>query len=151
MTGMKPYNILLVEDNIGDVRLIEEALKQDNMDFCLYAVYDGEEAMDFVRRRGIYTNVPTPDIILLDLNLPNKDGREVLTELKSDPELRRIPVIIVSSSDQEDDVSFCYNAHANCYVKKIIEFDTFMNAFKSLKNFWFKVVTLPKGEIRTVS
>jgi len=138
-----PIEILLVEDNPGDVRLTKEALKEGKVYSNLHTVKDGVEAMEFLRRQGKYKDVPRPDIILLDLNLPRKDGREVLEEIKSDNELKRIPVVVLTTSKAEEDVLRTYNLHANCYVTKPVDLEKFMVVVKSIDVFWLTVVTLP--------
>ncbi len=138
--------ILLVEDNPGDVRLAKEGLKESKVANNLYVVDDGVEAMAFLRKEGNYTDVVTPDLVLLDLNLPKKDGREVLAEIKGDKNLRRIPIVILTTSQAEEDVMKTYDLHANCYVTKPVDMDQFVKIVKSLNNFWFEMVTLPKGD-----
>ena len=139
----KPIEILPVEDNPGDVRLTLESLRDAKMLNHLTAVEDGVEAMAFLRRQGKYTNVPRPDVILLDLNLPKKDGREVLAEVKSDDDLKRIPVVIITTSRAEEDILKTYNLHANCYISKPVDLDQFIRVVKSIEDFWFTVVKLP--------
>ena len=138
-----PIEILLVEDNPGDVRLTKEALKEGKVYSNLHTVKDGVEAMEYLRREGKYKDVPRPDIILLDLNLPRKDGREVLEEIKSDDVLKRIPVVVLTTSKAEEDVLRTYNLHANCYVTKPVDLEKFMVVVKSIDVFWLTVVTLP--------
>ena len=138
-----PIEILLVEDNPGDVRLTKEALKEGKVYSNLHTVKDGVEAMEFLRKQGKYKDVPRPDIILLDLNLPRKDGREVLEEIKSDDLLKRIPVVVLTTSKAEEDVLRTYNLHANCYVTKPVDLEKFMVVVKSIDVFWLTVVTLP--------
>jgi two-component system, chemotaxis family, response regulator Rcp1 len=138
-----PIEILLVEDNPGDVRLTKEALKEGKVYSNLHTVKDGVEAMEFLRRQGKYAGVPRPDIILLDLNLPRKDGREVLEEIKSDEALKRIPVVVLTTSKAEEDVVRTYNLHANCYVTKPVDLEKFMVVVKTIDTFWLTVVTLP--------
>ena len=140
---VKPINILLVEDSPGDVRLIQEALKESKVLNEIYLVEDGLEAMSFLRREDKYPSVPRPDLILLDLNMPKKDGREVLAEIKADDELKRIPVVILTISLDEEDVFKTYNLHANCYITKPIGFDQFMKVVKSIEDFWLTIVKLP--------
>lgn len=137
--------ILLVEDNPGDVRLTREALKEGKVRNNLHVVGDGVEALAFLRREGQYTNAPWPDVILLDLNLPKKDGREVLAEIKDDPNLKRIPVVILTTSAAEQDILKTYNLHANCYVTKPVDFEQFITVVRSIERFWFTVVKLPPG------
>jgi CheY-like chemotaxis protein len=138
-----PIEILLDEDNPGDVRLTKEALKEGKVYSNLHTVKDGVEAMEFLRKQGKYKDVPRPDIILLDLNLPRKDGREVLEEIKSDDNLKRIPVVVLTTSKAEEDVLRTYNLHANCYVTKPVDLEKFMVVVKSIDVFWLTVVTLP--------
>ena len=138
-----PIEILLVEDNPGDVRLTKEALKEGKVYSNLHTVKDGVEAMEFLRHQGKYAGVPRPDIILLDLNLPRKDGREVLEEIKSDNDLKRIPVVVLTTSKAEEDVLRTYNLHANCYVTKPVDLEKFMVVVKTIDVFWLTVVTLP--------
>ena len=139
----RPVEILLVEDNPGDERLTREALKEGKVYSNLHWVKDGVEAMQFLRRQGKYASVPRPDIILLDLNLPKKDGREVLQDIKNDAELKRIPVVVLTTSKAEEDVLRTYNLHANCYVTKPVDLEKFMVVVKSIDVFWLTVVTLP--------
>jgi CheY-like chemotaxis protein len=138
-----PIEILLVEDNPGDVRLTKEALKEGKVYSNLHTVKDGVEAMEYLRKQGKYAAVPRPDIILLDLNLPRKDGREVLEEIKSDSSLKRIPVVVLTTSKAEEDVLRTYNLHANCYVTKPVDLEKFMVVVKTIDSFWLTVVTLP--------
>ena len=138
-----PIEILLVEDNPGDVRLTKEALKEGKVYSNLHTVKDGVEAMEFLRRGGKYRSVPRPDIILLDLNLPKKDGREVLQEIKTDGELKRIPVVVLTTSKAEEDVLRTYDLHANCYVTKPVDLEKFMVVVQTIDSFWPTVVTLP--------
>ena len=143
MNADKPLEILLVEDNPADVRLTQEAFREGKIHNKLAVVRDGVEAMDFLRRRGKYAGATRPDLILLDLNLPRKDGREVLAEIKSDPELMRIPVVVLTTSRAEMDIIKSYNLHANCYVVKPVDLDQFISVIKSIDNFWLTAVTLP--------
>ena len=138
--------ILLVEDNPGDVRLTREALKEAKVRNSLSVASDGVEAMAFLRREGIYSMAPRPDIVLLDLNLPKKDGRQVLTEVKADPELRRIPVVILTTSKAEEDIIKTYDLHANCFVTKPVDFDQFVKVVQSIEQFWLFIVTLPSPD-----
>jgi CheY-like chemotaxis protein len=139
----RPVEILLVEDNPGDERLTREALKEGKVYSNLHWVKDGVEAIAFLRRSGKYQDVPRPDIILLDLNLPKKDGREVLQDIKNDPELKRIPVVVLTTSKAEEDVLRTYNLHANCYVTKPVDLEKFIVVVRSIDRFWLTVVTLP--------
>ncbi len=138
-----PAEILLVEDNPGDVLLTKEALKAGKMHNNLSVVSDGEQAMAFLRRESEYKNAPRPDFILLDLNLPKKDGREVLAELKSDPDLKRIPVVVLTTSKAEEDIIRSYNLHANCYITKPVGLEKFIEVVRTLENFWLEIVKLP--------
>jgi CheY-like chemotaxis protein len=142
----KPLDILLVEDNPADVRLTQEAFLEGKILNNLTVARDGVEAMDFLHRRGNHAGAVRPDLILLDLNLPRKDGREVLAEIKSDPSLMRIPVVVLTTSRAEMDIVKSYNLHANCYVVKPVDLDQFINVIKSIDNFWLTAVTLP-GEV----
>lgn len=135
--------ILLVEDNPGDIRLTIEALKESQVKNQLYAVKDGVEALEFLRKQNKYAEVPTPDLILLDLNLPRKDGREVLAEIKTDENLKMIPVIILTTSDAEQDITKSYKLHANCFITKPADLDEFIYAIRLIESFWFKLVKLP--------
>lgn len=140
---VKPIEILLVEDNPGDADLAREALNGSKMNNSLYVVDDGEKAMAFLRREAPYTDAPTPDLILLDLNLPRMDGRQVLAEIKSDEALKRIPVVILTTSRAEEDVLKSYNLHANCYITKPIDLDQFLHVVRSIEDFWLSIVVLP--------
>ncbi|MGB6064686.1 MAG: response regulator [Desulfomonilaceae bacterium] len=135
--------ILLVEDNPGDVRLTREALKDGKIVNNLHVAEDGVEALTFLRREGKYHDAIRPELILLDLNLPKKDGRQVLAEIKADATLRRIPVVILTSSEAEQDIVRSYNLHANCYVTKPVDLDQFISVVKSIEYFWLSVVKLP--------
>jgi len=141
--NLKPIDILLVEDNAGDARLAKEALKDSKMKNELFIVDDGEKALSFLKKQGKYKDVPRPDLILLDLNLPKKDGREVLAEIKKDENLKRIPVVILTISKAEEDIIKSYNLHANCYITKPIDLDQFMMVVKSIDDFWLSIVKLP--------
>ena len=138
-----PVEILLVEDNPGDHRLTTEAMHEGKVYNNLHWAKDGVEALDFLKRRGKFANAPRPDIILLDLNLPKKDGREVLSEIKQDDDLRSIPVVILTTSQAEEDVLRSYDLHANCYVTKPVDLDKFIVVVQSIDRFWLNVVTLP--------
>ena len=135
--------ILLVEDNPGDVRLTREALRGARVANELHVVGDGEETIDFLRRRGVHADAPRPDIVLLDLNLPRLDGGEVLAEIKSDPEFAKIPIIVLTSSSAEADIQRTYGLHANCFISKPVDFAEFIGAVQSLEGFWLKIVRLP--------
>jgi len=139
----KAIDILLVEDNPGDVRLAQEALKDSKVNNQLYVVEDGVEAMAFLRRQEKYAGMPRPDLILLDLNLPRKSGREVLAEVKSDDDLKRIPVVVLTVSKAEEDIIKCYNNYANCYITKPLDFNQFMEITKTIEEFWLTIVKLP--------
>ncbi len=136
--------ILLVEDNPGDVRLTKEAMKEGKMRNNLSVARDGVEAMAFLRQEGQYADAPRPDVVLLDLNLPKKDGRSVLAEIKADPDLRRIPVVVLTSSKAEEDILNSYDLHANCYVTKPGDLEQFMEVVRSVEGFWVQIVKLPK-------
>ena len=139
----KPIEILMVEDNPGDVRLTTEALRETKVRNNLNVVEDGEEALAFLRREGKHANAPRPDLILLDLNLPKKDGREVLEIIKGDEDLGRIPVVILTTSRAEEDVLRTYNLHANCYITKPVGLDQFVKVVQSIEAFWLTIVKLP--------
>ena len=141
----RPVEFLLAEDNPGDVRLTKEALRESKISNNLNVVPDGVEAMAFLRRMGSYADAPRPDVILLDLNLPKKDGREVLAEVKADPNLRLIPVVIITSSEAEQDVLRTYELHANCYVTKPVDLEQFIKVIQSIETFWLTIVTLPSS------
>lgn len=138
-----PIEVLLVEDNPGDVLLTKIALEDSKIRVNLNVVEDGVEAMAFLRKQGKYINMPHPDIILLDFNLPKKDGREVLAEVKTDQNLKRIPVVVLTTSQAEEDILKAYNLAANCYISKPVDFDRFVKIVQSIENFWFTVVKLP--------
>lgn len=139
-------NILLVEDNPADVLLTEEALEESKLINRISTVKDGEEAMAFLRKEGKYRGAATPDLILLDLNLPRKDGREVLKDIKEDPELRVIPVVILTTSAADEDVLRTYQLHANCYIMKPVDFAQFTRVVQTIESFWFSIVKLPRGD-----
>ena len=139
----KAIEILLVEDSAGDIRLTIEALKEAKVGNNLSVVQDGVEAMDFLRQKGEYKNAARPDLILLDLNLPRKNGREVLAEIKIDPLLKQIPVVVLTTSRSEADITKAYDLHANCYITKPVDFKQFMTVVKSIEDFWLTVVKLP--------
>ena len=145
MQNRKPIEILLVEDNPGDVRLTKEALREAKLSTRMHVAYDGVDALAFLRREGAYAEMPRPDLILLDLNLPRKGGREVLAEIKADEHLRRIPVVILTTSQAEQDIIETYNLHANAYVNKPVDLDQFAKVVKSIEDFWFEIVRLPFG------
>ena len=139
----RPAEILLVEDNPGDLRLTKEALADAKVRNRLSSVIDGVEALKFLRQEAPYQNAERPDLILLDLNLPRKDGREVLLEIKNDPKLKRIPVVVVTSSAEEQDIVRSYNLHANCYVTKPIDLQQFVTVVRAIEDFWMTIVKLP--------
>ena len=141
----RSIEILLVEDNPGDARLTIEAMREAKMSNRIHVVEDGVEAMQFLRREGRFGDAPRPDLILLDLNLPKKDGRAVLAEVKADPALKRIPVVVLTTSRAEEDVLHAYDLHANCYVTKPVDLAQFMKIVAQIEEFWIKVVVLPKG------
>jgi chemotaxis family two-component system response regulator Rcp1 len=146
--GAPPVEILLVEDNPGDVRLTREALKEGKVYNNLHWSKDGVEALEFLKREGKHANAPRPDIILLDLNLPKKDGREVLAVIKRDAELKQIPVVVLTTSKAEEDVLKSYELHANCYVTKPVDLEKFIQVVQSIDRFWLTVVTLPPADNR---
>ena len=139
----RPIEILLVEDNPGDARLAKEALKEARVFNNLNVAKDGEEALEFLHRRGRHEQAPRPDLILLDLNLPRKDGREVLAEIKAHDSIKRIPVVVLTTSEAEEDVVKAYNLNANCYVTKPVDLDQFIKVVKSIEDFWLTIVKLP--------
>jgi chemotaxis family two-component system response regulator Rcp1 len=141
-----PIEVLLVEDSAGDVRLTREAFKDAKVYVNLHVASDGAEAMAFLAREGPFANVPRPDLILLDLNLPKKDGREVLEEIKSSPTLKSIPVVILTTSESDADILRSYRLHANCYITKPVDLEGFLTVIKSIDNFWLSVVKLPREE-----
>ena len=138
-------DVLLIEDNPGDVRLTREALKEGRIAINLSVANDGLEAMKILRQEGDYANRPLPDLVLLDLNMPRMDGREVLRQIKTDENLKRIPVVVLTTSAAEKDILQAYGLHANCYITKPVEFDQFMEIVKSIEGFWLTVVKLPKA------
>ncbi|GMV49915.1 MAG: Response regulator rcp1 [Nitrospirae bacterium] len=140
---VKPIEILLVEDNPGDVRLTQEALREAKVINNLTIAKDGMEALAYLRRQGPYAHAPRPHLILLDLNLPKRDGREVLAEIKADESLKRIPVVVLTTSQDEQDILKSYNLHANCYVTKPVDLDQFIRVVRSIEDFWLGIVVLP--------
>ncbi len=144
MSKTKPITILMVEDNATDVMITKEALDHAKVLNSLHVVDDGIEALDFLHRRGKHAKAPRPDLILLDLNMPRKNGQEVLAEIKADPKLKHIPVVILTTSKAEEDVLKAYGLFANCYVVKPVDFDVFADVVRSIQQFWFTVVTLPR-------
>ena len=145
---VRPINILLIEDSPADVRLTREALKEAKVLNALHVVQDGVAALAFLRRQGQYAGSPCPDLILLDLNLPRKDGREVLAEIKADRELMRIPVVVLTTSRAEEDVVRTYNLHANAYITKPVDLKQFLDVIHAIEQFWLAVVTLPPARQR---
>lgn len=139
----RPIEILLVEDSPADVLITREAFEEAKLLNTLHVVEDGVQALEFLRRQGPYAEAPRPDLILLDLNLPRKNGREVLAEIKVDPQLKSIPVVILTTSSADEDILKAYDLHANCYVIKPVGFDNFFKAVQSIQDFWFSVVALP--------
>ena len=140
----RAIELLLVEDSEPDVRLTREALHEAKVKNRLWVVEDGVEALEFLRRQGRYADAPRPDLILLDLNLPRQDGRQVLQEIKNDESLKRIPVVILTTSKNEEDVLRAYDLHANCYITKPVDFNRFMEVVKSIEDFWLTIVRLPE-------
>ena len=138
-----PIEILLVEDNAGDVRLTIEALRESKVRNNLHVASDGVQAMDFLRQQGHYEHAIRPDLVLLDLNLPRKDGREVLAEIKADPKLKTIPVVVLTTSRAERDVLQSYELQANCYITKPVDLEQFITVVRSIEDFWLTIVTLP--------
>lgn len=143
MNDSQPVHVLLVEDNPADVRLTREVLADGKITNTLHVVADGEEAMAFLRNNGPFASAPRPDLILLDLNLPKKDGREVLAEVKSDPSLKLIPVVILTTSRSDRDILESYNLHANCYISKPVDLLQFMEVVRTIEDFWLSIVRLP--------
>lgn len=144
MNGGRAVEVLLIEDNPGDIRLTQEAFKEGRVLVNLTVAMDGVEALDVLNRRGKFGSASRPDLILLDLNLPKKSGREVLEEIKASDELRRIPVIVMTTSKAEADIHRAYNLNANCYVTKPVELDEFLEVVRSIEDFWLTIVTLPR-------
>jgi CheY-like chemotaxis protein len=142
---MRPIEILLVEDNDVDVKLTREGLKEGKVQNILHVVRDGEEALDFLYRRGSYAGSPRPDIVLLDLNLPRVDGREVLAKIKSDEALRRIPVVVLTTSKADEDILKSYDLNVNCFITKPVDMNQFIDVVKAIDHFWFSVVALPQA------
>ncbi|MFT5168470.1 MAG: chemotaxis family two-component system response regulator Rcp1 [Saprospiraceae bacterium] len=139
----RPVNILLIEDNPGDVRLTQEAFKEGTLAINLEVVMDGVEAIKFLRKEAPYENMVIPDLILLDLNLPKRDGREVLQEIKTDNYLKRIPVVVLTTSNAEQDILKSYNLHVNCYINKPVDFDKFFDIIQKIEDFWLTTAILP--------
>lgn len=142
----QPINILLVEDNAADVRLTEEVFTDSKVGNRLLIANDGEQALECLRRQGPFKSSPRPDLILLDLNLPRKDGREVLAQIKKDPDLKRIPVVILTTSKAEEDILKTYNLHANCYITKPVDLEQFVTVVRYIEDFWLAIVKLPNGK-----
>ena len=145
LRGARPIEIMLVEDNPADVRLTRETLKEGKVRNNLHVVSDGVEALAWLRREGKFTDAARPDVILLDLNLPKKDGREVLAEIKGDRDLGRIPVIVLTISQAEQDILAAYDLRANCFISKPIDLDEFIKVVRSIEDFWLTIVKLPGG------
>jgi CheY-like chemotaxis protein len=143
MMNMEAINILLVEDNPGDIDLTKEAFQEGKIANHIEVVTDGEQAMSYLRKEGEYSGAVTPDIVLLDLNLPKKDGREVLKEIKNDKSLKHIPVIILTTSQADEDVSAAYDNYANCYIRKPVDMDKFIEVAQKVEDFWLSIVKLP--------
>ena len=141
---LKSIDILLAEDNPGDADLAKEALEESKLKNKLFIVSDGQEALDFLHKKGKYQDVPRPDLMLLDLNMPRVDGREVLKIVKEDEDLRSIPVVILTTSSADEDIIKSYNLHANCYISKPLDLDKFIEVVNNIENFWISIVTLPK-------
>jgi len=148
ITEGRPIEILLAEDSATDVLLAEEALELAKMRNNLHVVKDGVEAMAFLRKEGKYEEKPRPDLILLDLNMPRKDGREVLAEVKADDNLKYIPVVVLTTSKAQEDILRAYGLHANCYISKPVDFEQFTNVVRAINQFWFTIVTLPPGSVQ---
>jgi CheY-like chemotaxis protein len=142
---LEPIDILLVEDNPGDVRLTQEVLKESKVGNTLMVVSNGDEALACLRKQGNYQNARRPGLILLDLNLPKKNGHEVLLHIKEDADLRRIPVVVLTSSKAEEDILKTYNLHANCFITKPVDLDQFIQVVRSIEDFWLAIVRLPNG------
>ena len=145
-TIYEPIEILLVEDNPGDVRLTQEVLNDGKVRNNMSVVKDGVDAVSFLQQTGGYADAPRPDIVLLDLNLPKKDGREVLAEIKADSDLKNIPVVVLTTSGAEQDIVKAYDLHANCYITKPVDLDQFIRVIRSIEDFWLTIVKLPRGE-----
>ncbi|MCB0395044.1 MAG: response regulator [Flavobacteriales bacterium] len=140
-----PIQVLLVEDSPEDIELTQTAMERNYHEFNIHIVTDGIKALQFLRKISGYEGVPTPDLIMLDLNLPKKDGREVLAEIKMDQKLRQIPVVVLTTSTSEQDIQACYNDHANCYVTKPVDLDHFFEVARQIEQFWFQTARLPKN------
>ncbi|RLG31606.1 response regulator [Methanosarcinales archaeon] len=144
-TICKAVEVLLVEDNPGDVRLTQEVLRDGKVRNNMHVAKDGVDAISFLQQTGEYAGAPRPDIILLDLNLPKKDGREVLADIKADPDLKKIPVVVLTTSSAEQDIFKSYDLHANCYITKPVDLDQFIRVIRSIEDFWLTIVKLPRG------
>lgn len=142
----RPVEVLLVDDSLDDIELMKEALKDARIALNLRETYDGVEAMAYLRGEGEYRDAPRPDLVLLDLNMPRKDGREVLSEIKNDPDLKDIPVVILTTSRADEDILATYKLHANCYIAKPLDFNEFMRVVRSIEQFWLTIVMLPVPE-----
>jgi CheY-like chemotaxis protein len=145
MNSERPMEVLLVEDSADDVFLTQEAFEDAEREVNLHVARDGEEAMAFLRREGEHSAAPRPDLILLDLNMPRKDGREVLTEIRSDPSLTELPIVVLTTSSSDEDILHAYREHVNSYIRKPVTFDKFVEAVRGLGNYWFSLVTLPSS------
>jgi two-component system, chemotaxis family, response regulator Rcp1 len=143
ISGNLVCQVLLVEDNPADARLTQEALREGNNQNKLHHVKDGVEALQFMRREGAYADAPTPDVVILDLNMPRKDGRQVLAEMKQDPKLRLIPAVVLTTSEAEADIQQSYELNANCYITKPVDLDKFINIVRTIEAFWLAIVKLP--------
>jgi CheY-like chemotaxis protein len=143
MLVAKPAEVLLVEDNPGDVRLTREAMKEGHIESNLHVVGDGQAAIDFLQRKGVFADAPRPDLVLLDLNLPKKSGREVLAEIKQDDDLKTIPIVVLTTSKAEEDIVKTYQLHANCFITKPVDLDRFIAVVQQIESFWLEVVRLP--------
>lgn len=143
-----PVKILIADDSPGDIRLVKEALRDSRIINQLYTVQDGMSAIDFLRKTNGFESMPTPDLILLDLNMPRKNGFEVLAEIKQDPLLKAIPIVVMTVSNNEKDILESYNLYANCYITKPVDFEQFVSIVRSIENFWFSIVSLPKNSDR---
>ena len=146
ISKMRPSDVLLVEDNPSDVYLTQVAFRRSHTESEIHVVEDGIQAMAFLRQELPYANAPRPDLVLLDLNLPRKDGYKVLAEMKADPDLRRIPVIVLTTSTAEADIDRCYESYANCYIAKPVDFDEFERVIQEIESFWFQCATLPRRD-----
>ncbi|MDA8173292.1 MAG: response regulator [Nitrospiraceae bacterium] len=142
----RAYDILMIEDNPADVKLAREALKDAMLNVSMHSVPDGDKAMAFLRREGEYKDAPQPELILLDLNLPGKDGRQVLKEIKEDSRLKHMPVVVLTTSQAEEDICNAYKLQAGCYIAKPVDFDEFTNVIRAIENFWFNIIKLPPRE-----